>query len=538
VATPNSAKLNCSAYDLQVKRLIMKKSFLQRLALILCVCSVFGFCAGVPVDANAAKTHHAKKHTHTQQGAKKKSSKKKKSGRGHKKSAHKTGYLKAPSSSHAMGREIMGTPDPNADEPSEMIMAVKNRAQDQFWAGKRPYPQQLRDQRNGIAPPAAPVLTGAIAQHELQKSNTQDAGARSESLRRVSYSDLSGVTFADQPLRMNASEAFRRSLDTVSFELGRPCKNQEYLGWPLAQNEQSRVDRIFEETNAKFKLRGYNLQPHKPRSVGSDVSAFTADRGDSKILGIWSAGDVGLLLLLCDAQTSDDMAYAAKNNMGSRDMIAATSKTKHVSKTKKVTKPKKKKTRKLFAPDSSATTAVPSAPAVPAASATVPDAPVAAAPTAPNMAVPNASDPNTAAPAAVIAPTHAAVPEARPEVIPGAPPRSLEQPKMEQPKIEQPKIEQPKVEQPVAPTVPSPSAAFIPADVPVTPPLPKPPVTPSLDGSMPSMKALAPDLKAPSIPAIPSTDKVMDVAKDAASAAVKDAAKDAAIGAVKDVVKP
>ncbi|MDX1921950.1 MAG: hypothetical protein SFW65_02330 [Alphaproteobacteria bacterium] len=451
----------------------MKKTYLSRFALLLAVMSVAAFgtlsvsdaYAAAQSNAHHAKTHHAKKTTAKKSKKSAKTAKKPKSGF----------ELKAPPASKAAhARAIMGTPDPNVDEPSEMITAIKNRAQDKFWDGKRPYPEQLREQMS--PPPPAPIFTGAIAQKELQKRDgTNPTGLRNDTLRRASYSDISGVTFDDQPLRMNASEAFRRSLDTVSFELGRPCKTQEYFGWPMQQSEQARVDRIFEETNAKFKLRGYNLQPKKPRSVGSDVAAFTADRSNKRILGIWSAGDVGLLLLMCDSDVPAATAAKAKPD-------AALSK-------KKLRKAKKKSRSAV-----TSTSITPSS-----TGATQPDAPTAG------------GDPNGGASPAG-APT-----EAKPQVIPGAPPKTLP-----------PEPVQSVPTQPTAPAVPAPLPAPTPVPTPAAPaPEPKAETPPANSGVInPSnafipadaptaMKAGTPDIKPPSV------DGAVDAAKDAVKDAVK-----------------
>lgn len=421
----------------------MKKSLLSRFALVCAVLSVAAFgtlSTHAAFAATTSTTHHAKKHTV------KKSHKKTA-----KKAKAKTTFLKAPPATMTgHSRPILGTPDPNVDEPSEMITEIKNRAQDQFWAGKRPYPQQKQDYLN--PPPPAPILTGAIAQNELQKRDGNNVtGMRSETLRRVSYSDLSGVTFADQPLRMNASEAFRRSLDTVSFELGRPCKSQEYFGWPMQQSEQGRVDRIFEETNAKFKLRGYNLQPRKPRSVGSDVAAFTADRHDKRILGIWSAGDVGLLLLMCDSDVPPPSAVAAK--------------TKH----EPVAKKKSKKTKKRSAKTVTSTSVTPTETGV-----TQPDAPT------------GMIDPNMGA-----GPSGAPVPSAKPQVIPGAASKSAqEEPAQSTPAA--PPAATPPAPAPVAPAPVATPEPATPAPAPAPTPTPTPAAAPE-----PAAPAPAPKVEAP-----------------------------------------
>lgn len=450
----------------------------------------------------------SKKHS-----AKKASTKKLKSS----KLPRKQGFLKAPKAAmQGQARPIYGTPDPNVAEPSEMITEIKNNAQDKFWAGKRPYPEQLRE-RSLTTPPSAPVLTGAIAQKELQKRGTLNGAAvdqsvahsnsthSSNTLRRVSFSEISGVTFDDQPLRLSASEPFRRSLDTVSFELGRPCKNQEYLGWPMQQSEQTRVDHIFEATNERLKLRGYNLQPQKARSVGSDVSAFTADNGDKRLLGIWSAGDVGLLLLMCDSETPQELAYAAKMKHQNDFAALKKSKTKTVKPKKKSKKVTTKKAHTLFKANTPAAQPSPSTTSFEtgnspignstAGSATQPDAPTKPAADSED---PNAAPLGTKAPQADVAPAPvSSVPttatplvpapadDSRPQVIPGAPPKDLP-----------PEPTQSRPQSSAVPSAINPSTAFIPADVPSAA---KDATKDAIKDVAPSMKALPPEVAPPPV---------------------------------------
>ena len=456
---------------------------------------------GSPVMDTVDESQHAPKAVikkpPVKKSAVKKTSSKKPSSKKSKKSSSKTKskqtFLKAPpASKEPHARPIYGTPDPNVDEPSEMITAIKNKAQDQFWDGKRPYPEQLRER--GLAPPPAPVFTGSMAQKELQKrgtlsgagednTNIKPETARSNTLRRVSQSEISGVTFDDQPLRLSASEPFRRSLDTVSFELGRPCKNQEYLGWPLQQSEQSRVDRVFEEVNEKMKLRGYDLQPRKARSVGSDVAAFTADNAERRLLGIWSAGDVGLLLLMCDSETPRDLAYAAKLKQES-DAAAAKKAKPKTGKAKKKNKKRphgflKTKAAPMAAPI--ATEPAPSSDSTMSAGSTsgsVPPSDPNAAPLgtrAPQAEAPAPDAPLPTTPSAASPLVPAPPEDAKPQVIPGAPSKSLP-----------PEPAQSAPQSSTSPSAPNPSSAFIPADVPAAKP--------------DSMKALPPDMpKAPPV---------------------------------------
>jgi len=180
----------------------------------------------------------------------------------------------------------------DASQPSEMILAIKNRAEQEFWQGKRPLAEQMAEQN---AHPAGQALQG-----DGQGGGQGDAMPGSASgLKQVHDSDLAGISFADPPLRMPDSESFARSLNLVVKELKRVCLDYEYLAWPLRQNEQKRVDSIFTDAVEKLRARDFTVMPHAPKSIGKDVSVFTADRFDRHVLGIWSAGDTGLLLLLC-----------------------------------------------------------------------------------------------------------------------------------------------------------------------------------------------------------------------------------------------
>ncbi len=238
-------------------------------------------------------------------------------------------------------REFAGLPpppegkggyDPSVTEPGEAITAIKNRAATSFWRG-RAKPMRIAPRSDSAPPPLAPQ---GLA-----------------SLERTSASLVCGVTFDDQPLRMAESDTFRRAIDTVAFELKRPCRAHEYLGWPLAQSEQDRVDRIFGDTIAKLRLRGFSIQPQSPAAAGTDVSVFTADRMDGiynrHVLGLWSAGDAGLLLLMCET----DVPAAAAQHAGKEKA------QKKKEKKKKVKKKKRKRKKKKIAPKPRAGTSAP-----------------------------------------------------------------------------------------------------------------------------------------------------------------------------------
>lgn len=436
----------------------MRLSFPVRLFFIL-----FAFLAvmmlGVlaPVSSYAASPS-SKDFVETRKNKKKKTAKKK----APKKTAKTAPVLRA--KNLVPYKEPVHKEDPLVSEPSEMIVAIKNRAQRAYWEGRKPLKEQL-------ANPQA----GAQALAAAETSNT---------LKRVSYSDVVGVTFDDQPLKMGASETFRRSLETVSFELGTPCRKpeemyHEYFGWPLQQTEQARVDRIFEETQAKLKLRGFSVMPHRPRSVGSDVSVFSGERLKKHFIGLWSAGDAGLLLLVCETEKHNKPVAAA-----------APEKTK-----KKAIKPRKKKPAAVkkkkieVIPGASSAEAPPSSINAPSSTPAAGSPPAAFNPTeAPKTDAPPATEvkPVETKPAdpAPAPPPAAPVTETKPAETPAPPPAAVP--------------EAPKTD--AAPTV---------SDV-------------LKDAAKDAVKDVVPTPTAPSV-----ADVVKDAAKDAAKDAVKDAVKEA-----------
>lgn len=342
--------------------------------------------------------------------------------------------------------------DPSVSEPSEMITAIKNRAQQRYWEGRKPLKEQM----------ASP-----------QKAAADLAGQR---LSRASYSDILGVTFDDQPLRMGASETFRRSLDAVSFELGTPCRKPEdayyeYLGWPLQQSEQARVDRIFEETHAKLKLRGFSVLPQRPRAAAADVSVFTAQRLKKHVIGMWSAGDAGLLLLACETEKFSKVKEAPPAPI-----------KKKIAKKRSMKKSVSRKPASTLAPAGKQRPEV------------IPGA-------APRDAAPVNED----KPAPVDAPT----PPSTPAAAPSSPPAAF------QPSAP---AEQPKTESPAVP-----------------PPVPSAPPAPAV----PTGAVEAPKTEVvPPVPSVtPASSPVLEAVKDKAVETVKDAVKDAAQDVVKDAVK-
>ena len=117
-------------------------------------------------------------------------------------------------------------------------------------------------------------------------------------------SPMAGIDFDDKPLFLPVQKNFQMAMLTASNELGRSCGKMEAYGWRMNQNEQARVDRIFNATVDRFRGLGYEVKTEAPGSVSRDITMFTADRDDKHFLSMWSAGEIGLVMVLCETGSS------------------------------------------------------------------------------------------------------------------------------------------------------------------------------------------------------------------------------------------
>lgn len=136
------------------------------------------------------------------------------------------------------------------------------------------------------------------------------AQARAADLPLAAASPLTGVAFDDRPLLLPVQRNFQMAMLTASSELGRSCGKMEAYGWRMSQTEQGRVNQIFNNTVDRLRLLGYNIAPQVLTSVSNDITLFTADRADKHFLFLWSAGELGLVLNLCE--TSAPLASTAR----------------------------------------------------------------------------------------------------------------------------------------------------------------------------------------------------------------------------------
>ena len=129
----------------------------------------------------------------------------------------------------------------------------------------------------------------------------------------ASQSPLSGVGFDDKPLYLPVQKNFQMAMLTAGSELGRTCGKMEAYGWRLSSTEQSRVDQIFKTTVDRFRGLGYEVAMQSPNSVSRDVSMFTADNDSKHFLTMWSAGDIGLVMVLCETGVSHGKSAASQH---------------------------------------------------------------------------------------------------------------------------------------------------------------------------------------------------------------------------------
>jgi hypothetical protein len=114
-------------------------------------------------------------------------------------------------------------------------------------------------------------------------------------------SPLVGFNFDDRPLLLPVQRNFQMAMLTAGSELGRSCGKMEAYGWKMNQAEQQRVDQIFNNTVDRLRGLGYSIETQSTNSVSHDITIFTADRNNKHFLFMWSAGELGLVMTLCES---------------------------------------------------------------------------------------------------------------------------------------------------------------------------------------------------------------------------------------------
>lgn len=113
-------------------------------------------------------------------------------------------------------------------------------------------------------------------------------------------SPIAGISFDDRPLILPVQRNFQMAMLTVSSELGRSCGRMEAYGWRTDPSEQGRVNQIFNNTVDRVRAQGYAVESKTSNSVSRDVTLFTADRSDKHLIFLWSAGEIGLVMVMCE----------------------------------------------------------------------------------------------------------------------------------------------------------------------------------------------------------------------------------------------
>lgn len=124
--------------------------------------------------------------------------------------------------------------------------------------------------------------------------------AQAADLPVAAGSPLAGIAFDDRPLLLPVQRNFQMAMLTAGSELGRTCGAMEAYGWRMEQGEQGRVNQIFDNTVDRMRAQGFAVEAKAPTSVSRDITMFTADRPDKHMLFMWSAGEIGLVLVLCE----------------------------------------------------------------------------------------------------------------------------------------------------------------------------------------------------------------------------------------------
>jgi len=125
--------------------------------------------------------------------------------------------------------------------------------------------------------------------------------SRAADLPLAAGSPLVGFAFDDRPLLLPVQRNFQMAMLTASSQIGRSCGQMESYGWRMSQTEQRRVNLIFSNTVERLRTLGYSVEAQAPSSISKDITLFTADKASKHFLFMWSAGEIGLVMVLCES---------------------------------------------------------------------------------------------------------------------------------------------------------------------------------------------------------------------------------------------
>jgi len=147
--------------------------------------------------------------------------------------------------------------------------------------------------------------------------------ARAADMSLAERSPLTGVAFDDRPMIMPEQRDFQMAMIAASSELGRSCGKMESYGWRMNAAEQARVNQIFNNAVDRLRLLGYSITPHALKSVSKDITLFSADRQDRHFVFLWSTGDTGLVLNLCETTSATATPARASSGPGAVGVFSA-----------------------------------------------------------------------------------------------------------------------------------------------------------------------------------------------------------------------
>ena len=155
------------------------------------------------------------------------------------------------------------------------------------------------------------------------------APVKAADLPLAAGSPLAGFSFDDKPLMLPVQRNFQMAMLTASSELGRSCGRMEAYGWRMDQLEQQRVNTIFNSTVERLRGLGYSITAEAPPSISRDITMFSADRPEKHFLLMWSAGEIGLVMTLCESTPPAGAAHAQASSsssmhLASQDVLSST----------------------------------------------------------------------------------------------------------------------------------------------------------------------------------------------------------------------
>lgn len=152
---------------------------------------------------------------------------------------------------------------------------------------------------------AVPLAPGALAQSSPTQTSPAQNAPGSTAPTTMAGSPLAKIPFAVQPFPLRDDGTYLDYMNRIVGESGHHCVKQEQYGWEFAHNDQTAVDKVFQDTMTAAKQGGYHMTKLTAKTITDpETAAYYAVKDKLRLLMVWVPLRDSVLMLMCQAEGS------------------------------------------------------------------------------------------------------------------------------------------------------------------------------------------------------------------------------------------